>query len=290
MRFNDCLVTRMLIEQKSGFYKITPQKKDKNLVSLKTNLPPEKYGGYTGVEKAYYVAIRHMKGNKPASAVVGISIEDSYLIRDNKADIKSILQKKLGDGVQDVHIVKDKILKYQLIDKDGALVRMVSDKEVINGKQLRMPFELESVFAFLEKSYDEKTYNQRFIAKLGELTDKKLSIDNKKIIDDEIHSWLNKIFDYYIKTLNNEFKLFRGELEKIVSKKTDFIGLAIGDKIKNLSKLFELTRENSANPTFGSGFDLGKRFGRKSKQTFDLDKIQFYDYSITGLKVKKTKL
>lgn len=290
MRFNDCLITKMLIEQKSGFYKITPQKKDKNLAPLKVKLPPEKYGGYTGIEKAYYVAVRYMKGRKSASAVIGISIEDSYLIRNNKTDVESVVRKNLGDDVKDIRIVKDKILKYQLIDKDGALVRMVSDKEVVNGKQLRMPFEMESIFAFLEKSYDEKSYSRYFIDKLGKLKGKKLSIDNKKSIDEEAHSWLDKIFDHYTKTIKNEFKLFHNELEKVVSKKSDFVSLTISDKLKNLSKLFELTRENSANPTFGKEFDLGKRFGRKSGQTFDLDKIQFYDYSITGLKVKKTKL
>lgn len=290
MRFNDCLITKMLIEQKSGFYKITPQKKDKNLAPLKAKLPPEKYGGYTGVEKAYYVAVRYMKGRKSASAVVGISIEDSYLIRDNKTDVESVVRKNLGDDVKDIRIVKDKILKYQLIDKGGALVRMVSDKEVINGKQLRMPFEMESIFAFLEKSYDEKSYSRYFIDKLGELAGKKLSIDNKKSIDEEVHSWLDEIFNHYIKTLKNEFNLFHNELKKVVSKKSDFISLTISDKLKNLSKLFELTRENSANPAFGSEFNLGKRFGRRDKQTFDLDKIQFYDYSITGLKAKKIKL
>lgn len=290
MKFNDCLVTKMLIEQKSGFYKITPQKKGKNLAPLKAQLLAEKYGGYTGIEKAYYVAVRYMKGWKSTSAVVGISIEDSYLIRDNKTDVKSVVQKNLGDDVKEIRIVKDKILKYQLIDKDGALVRMVSDKEVINGKQLRMPFDMESIFAFLEKNYNEKQYSQYFINKLGELTDGKLSMDNKKLIDKEIHFRLDKIFDYYTKTLKSEFKLFHGELEKITSKRSDFVSLAIGDKLKNLSKLFELTRENSANPAFGKEFDLGKRFGRKSGQTFDLDKIQFYNYSITGLKVKNTKL
>ncbi|MDO4780950.1 MAG: type II CRISPR RNA-guided endonuclease Cas9 [Candidatus Saccharibacteria bacterium] len=290
MRFNDCLVTKKLIEQKSGFYKITPQKKDKNLSPLKAKLPPEKYGGYTGVERAYYVAVRYMKRQKPASAIVGISIEDSYLIRDSKINIESVVQKNLGDDAKDVRIVKDKILKYQLIDKDGALVRMVSDKEVINGKQFRMPFEMESIFAFLEKRHDEKTYNRYFIDKLGELIDKKLSIDDKKIIDEEIHSCLNKIFDYYTKTLESEFKIFHNELEKIFSKKSDFVSLTISDKIKNLSKLFKLTRENSENPAFGNEFDLGKRFGRKSGQTFDLDKIKFYDCSITGLKLKKKKL
>lgn len=290
MRFNDCLVTKMLIEQKSGFYKITPQKKGKSLAPLKAKLPPEKYGGYTGIEKAYYVAVRYMKRQKPASAVVGISIEDSYLIRDNKTSLELVVQKNLGKDAKDIRIVKDKILKYQLINKDGALVRMVSNKEVINGKQLRMPFEMESIFAYLEKKYDEKNYNQYFINKLSGLMSKELSIDNKKSIDKEIHSWLDKIFDYYTKTLNGEFKIFHGESEKIISKRADFVKLAISDKIKNLSRLFKLTRENSENPVFGDEFNLGKRFGRKAGQTFNLDKIEFYDYSITGLKVKKTNL
>lgn len=290
MRFNDCLVTKMLIEQKSGFYKITPQKKGKSLAPLKAKLPPEKYGGYTGVEKAYYAAVRYMKRQKPASAVVGISIEDSYLIRDNKTSLELVVQKNLGKDAKDIRIVKDKILKYQLINKDGALVRMVSNKEVINGKQLRMPFEMESIFAYLEKKYDEKNYNQYFINKLSGLMSKELSIDNKKSIDKEIHCWLDKIFDYYTKTLNGEFKIFHGESEKIISKRADFVKLAISDKIKNLSRLFKLTRENSENPVFGDEFNLGKRFGRKAGQTFNLDKIEFYDYSITGLKVKKTNL
>lgn len=290
MRFNDCLVTKMLVEQKSGFYKITPQKKDANLSPLKAKLAPEKYGGYTGVERAYYVAVRYTKSKKPTSAIVGISIKDSYLIRDNQSDIESIVKKSLGDNSEDIRIAKGKILKYQLINKDGALVRMVSDREVINGKQFKMPFEMEAIFAYLEKSYNERSYSKRFIDKLNRLTGKELPAENTRLIDSEINAWLNRIFEYYIETLNSEFRVFHNELKKICSKKGEFLNLSIANKIKNLTELFMLTRENSTSPKTGKEFDLGDRFGRKANQSFDLNKLQLYHYSITGLKLKKQKL
>lgn len=290
MRFNDCLVTKMLVEQKSGFYKITPQKKDANLSPLKAKLAPEKYGGYTGVERAYYVAVRYTKSKKPTSAIVGISIKDSYLIRDNQSDIESIVKKSLGDNSEDIRIAKGKILKYQLINKDGALVRMVSDREVINGKQFKMPFEMEAIFAYLEKSYNERSYSKHFIDKLNRLTGKELPAENTRLIDNEINAWLDRIFEYYIETLNSEFRVFHNELKKICSKKGEFLNLSIANKIKNLTELFMLTRENSTSPKTGKEFDLGDRFGRKANQSFDLNKLQLYHYSITGLKLKKQKL
>ena len=58
--------------------------------------------------------------------------------------------------------------------------------------------------------------------------------------------------------------------------------------------MLKLTQANAQYPVFEK-LDISKKYfksgtGKITAKTFYLDDIEFYDYSITGLKVKKTKL
>ena len=65
-------------------------------------------------------------------------------------------------------------------------------------------------------------------------------------------------------------------------------------KVAFLDEMLKLTQANAQYPVFEK-LDISKKYfksgtGRITAKTFYLDDIEFYDYSITGLKVKKTKL
>ncbi len=288
MKYNDCLVTKKLSEINSGFYKINLVSGDSASVPRKLGLDL-KYGGYTGIEKAYYTAVRYKEGGEK-SKIIGISIIDSYVIKHGKLSLMEVVKNQLGVNAENIQIVRDKILKYQLINKDGSLVRLVSDSEVVNGKQLRLPADMEALFALLEKNFIDENYSERFVAKLNRLTEAGLSIDKPELISQFLAKKLDEIFNKYVCILEKEYKVFDSIRENIQKKSDHFYKLSISEKIVNLQKLSVLTKENSANPDFTEEFPIGKRVGRKSGQSFNLDNITFYDYSITGLKVKKTKL
>lgn len=289
MRFNDCLVTKKLAEQKSGFYKI-------NLVNETVAQAPRadglslKYGGYTGIEKAFCVAVRYAEKNKQKSTIIGIPVADAYKIKAGHANLFEIVKGRLGEGATDIRVVRDKILKYQVIDKDGALVRMLSDKEVANAKQLKLSPKQSLVFAHLEKMLASNSYSSKAINKLNSLSGLTLNAEDKQDCDKKIALLLDEIFNSYVEKMQQEYKLYAAEVRNIINKEPDFKKLANIDKVRNLSELFKLNMEKSTTKAFTKDFDLGNRFGRKTGQTFDLDKITFYDYSITGLKIKKTKL
>ena len=316
MMFNDCLVTRMLKRNNGKFYDINLQKKEigekkkKNntkaaLIDKKKGLPSDKYGGYDGVQKAYYVAIGyHDTKGRRKNKLIGIPIDVANKIDSKQLKIIDFVKNTEPKDISDVKVLRDKILKYQVIKRNDSMQMLVSDQEVWNARQLFFDFKIEQLFAILDKKdkdgkkmvnvncLDNLESNKYIKNKLCRI----LGIDlqtNTSTICKIINEKLNEMFEVFIEKLKKNYHLFDNETNRIESERSVFYGCSIAKKIGILDQLLCMTRANSDTANFKTN-TFGKlsidRMGRKAGQSFELSDIEFYDYSITGLKVKKTKL
>lgn len=272
----DCRVTKKLEEISGQFYNETVYKHDSGgeLIPLKKNLPAEKYGGYSGKNLAYYLVVEYIKKKKVVKELIGIPLHIKALEATLPGAVNDYIVGELG--TDDYKILKNHILKNQLIIENGNELYLVSSTEVVNAKQ----------FFFGEK-YKE-LYYITLKAFARHVTDKERS---------QIESELCKVYEYVVSKAQKQYKLYGDVFRKIYSI-VQFESLSYDTKINCLKELFKLLGANSEcanmskfNPTGGSKEGkLADRMGRKSGHSVDIENTIFVDQSITGLYERRYKI
>ena len=316
MAYNDCLVTRMLVRNSGKFYNINLQKKEVgainkkdnkkvNLIDKRKGLPSDRYGGYSDIQKAYNVAAQYydVKG-KRKSELIGIPIDIANKVDSKQLKTIDFIRSVVPEDASDVKILRDKILKYQVIKRDGSMQMLVSDREVCNARQLFFDFKTEQLFATLDKKdknnkemininrlYRLESYDY-LRKKLCRILDVGLDTD-VDTIRAMVDKKLDEMFEIFIDKLKNNYRLFSSLASKIEAEKPTFYRYSTRRKMEVLDELLTITQANSQNANFKTnsfGGLAADRMGRVAGQNIKPDDIEFYDYSITGLKVKKEKL
>ena len=175
LNYKDCFVTRKLEEQTGEFYKQTlygPNDKNvKPVIPLKKGMNVEKYGGYSGENKAYFTIFSYIdKKNKKQVEMIGIPVKTSYNIKNNKITLKEYVESQI-DNVAEVKIIKPKILKYQeYLDENNEPMVLLSDRELRTNKQLVLPSKVNKLIYLMNKekaTEDEKIEVEMNIEEIG---------------------------------------------------------------------------------------------------------------------------
>lgn len=311
MMFNDCSVTRMTETKTNGeLYNATVYKHQnsaKAKISRKDNLPVEKYGGHTSDKVAYMAAVEQIDvDNKKKRIIIKIPIRIALLAHNNDALLSELMKQELG--IKELHIVKSLISKYQVIKtKDGSMLMLISQANAGNAKQLRLPYEVENKYVKLQKlisgfdDFSTPEFARSMYYKLPEYANRVGETGNyhyelKNSIFEDIDVFLNEFYCTMVDKIAIYIPFYGKEM---IGKLRVFFEAFIvchdlKQKVAFLDEMLKLTQANAQYPVFEK-LDISKKYfksgtGRITAKTFYLDDIEFYDYSITGLKVKKTKL
>ena len=272
LRYKDCFITRMLIEETGEFYNQTLYSpKDKPVISLKNGLPAEKYGGYSNEFKEYYTifSYKNDKG-KIEYQLVGIPVKIAYDIKNGKENLEDYIKENYISGdYTDFKIIRRKILKnQQYLDENGEPMILCSDKEIRADKEL-----------ILNESMDELIY-------IMNLDERRLDDSQKERLENAYEY----MFDYLTAKLGKEYKVFSNVYNKLLNKKEEFMKLNNDNKKIIINGLIDLMEKGQGNLKL---LGLGDRAGRMPGQNFKTDrllKMTFIDKSVTGMYERRFKV
>lgn len=275
MQYKDCYISRMLEEQTGEFYDQTLYgtngKSGKNpVIPLKENRPVEKYGGYSGENKAYYTIFSYIskKGTREYK-LTGIPIQTEYKIKAGKETLENyIKQKELKDKeYQDFRIVKKKILKNQeYLDQNNEPMRFCSDTEIRSNKELIVDEKMQKLIYLMNQPQKE-------------LTDKEI---------EEVKSNFEYMYEFLLDKLEKEYKVFESAWRKL--KEKNFNVLEDTQKKATINSLIDLMQTGQGN---FKEIGLSTALGRKNDLKFETERLlnmTFIDKSVTGMYEKRSKI
>ncbi|HHX68352.1 MAG TPA: type II CRISPR RNA-guided endonuclease Cas9 [Gallicola sp.] len=255
-KYKNCNITKKIEEGSGKFYKQLPLKKgtSNKLIPLKSSkeLNPKKYGGYTGENPAYFLAIKYKKGKKLIKELVTIPIHIKKLIETGQTTELEYLKSSI-DG-ENLKIISKKILKNQYIKWGKDYFYIVSTDELHNAKQL-----------FLE----EKHYNMLYCI---------------KELDEYL---LNELYLYIVNKMQY-YNVFENTRKKLLDFNNKFINLTKEDKKDVIYEILKITKCNAVNANLKK-YGGPERLGR-IQRAIQLDQIIFIHQSITGLYEIKRKI
>lgn len=309
MKYNDCLVTRKTETNDDGqLFNLTiykHQNKANSKIARKEGFDVAKYGGHTSDKMAYMAAVKIIdKKNKEKKVLIKIPLRIAIKANHNLTKIEELLVKEMD--LKSLKIIKNKIPKNQIIKtKDDSLLMLISQADAGNAKQLRLPYKIEQKYIILSKiiTKEDSLKNNKNIKKLyyrfPEYVDQVGEKDNyqynlKSNAVEEINQFLNSFYDILLNKIQNNIKFYGN---KMIQKVIDFQVVfnqnqKIFDKITFLNEMLILTDCSARYAKFET-LDISKEYfksgtGAITMKTFNLNEIEFYNYSITGLKIKKT--
>lgn len=288
LNYKDCFITKRLDEPKE-FYNITLRpkvygnqyeeqdinliKKEVKLVPIKKGMDVKKYGGYEGVQEAYYTVIECDSGKKKnprKKILVGIPVYIVALQKNNNQAISEYLESK---GYQNVKILIPKVMKNQLIETNGNLVYITSSEEWNNAKQLLL---------------DEKLYKK--ISKIIEISNENIGLD------ETLSSELDNIYTELAIKMKEQYKVFKKGKGKKTSllgqmledRKDNFQILSNGDKVGIIKQILLIMQANASNGNLKK-IGLTEREGRLERSV-DIDQTIFIQQSVTGMFEKRVRV
>lgn len=297
MKYNDCLITKKTETGDSQFYKQTIYSKKstdpKPTIPIKANLPTNRYGGYSGVQAAYFAVINYLKqSNKkesPATEIISIPAQIYTLEKTHPGSI----DKYIRDNYKDAVVLLPKIPINQKIEYDGNEQFIVGSSEVTNAKQLKLPYDIEYAIAIaLKRGIPRVTISEEQADEDDKLRDKRnRQIEKRtKVIDG-----INRFWKVYSDKLANQYQQFRKAGDNARNAAPEYDKLSIDDKIEVIKLVLVATSAGSGrvdmkgsekNPKFPE-LGLPNSFGRMSGKTIDPLNVTFVYESITGLHCRK---
>lgn len=266
LMYKDCRVTKKLEVLTGAYYNETIYGRNEKeaKIPLKKGLDPQKYGGYSGQQIAYSLIVQYVNKKKLCKKLIGIPI---YIDARRGVD-EEVIKTYIKEQIQcdEIQILKDNIMKYQLIEEGGKLLYLVSDKEVINAKQL----------CFEKDGY-------KFM-KLMEIAFNNPKEEGEELIREELEDF----YKYLINKIKTQYVIFSNVLERIDTE-IIFNSLSFEDQIYLVKEILKLLRADSANANL-KRFKLSDRVGRKSGYTLNIDETMFIDQSITGLYERRYRI
>ena len=235
---NDILISRKTEFKTGQFYNETIYGKGKGIIPLKSNMPVELYGGYSGTETRNLVLAEYNGGKKKL-----IGIPKLIMAQGDKTELDKFIRSQINlKDNSDYTVIKDNIPFNAEVVFKGQNVYVkgygIAHKncEVCNAVQLKIKKEQMAKWK----------YALEYL-----LNDNKHYINEAKLLADEIYEFLINIKIY---------PLFDGFVEKIKTT-LSFKELDITEKSKVIKELFKLYHCNSVNANL-SEFGLGDRIGR----------------------------
>ena len=264
INYHDCYISRMLEEGTGEFYNQTLYKaNEKPVIPLKKDKPVEKYGGYSGENKAYFVIFEYenKKKNKEYQ-LIGIPIQVAYMIKTGKMTEEEYIRITFfkDKDFENLKILRNKILKNQeYIDENGVTMRFCSDTEIRTAKELIVNEKMQKLIYFM--NMDEKNLK-----------------DEEK---EELKNSFDYMYEYLLDKMKKEYPVFDSTYNKLIEK--DFHNLEENNKKSVINGLIDLMETGQGNLR---GIGLSDREGRKRSINFSTKRLKdmiFIDKSITGM-------
>lgn len=277
INYNDCYISKML-EEKSGAYWnqtiVSPKKSP--VISLKNNLPSNKYGGYTNENKAYCVIFRYTDSkSKKHIKLMGISIKDAQDIKSKKNTVENVILHNLNEiNISNLKVLKNKILMNQEYIDNGKdiIMKLCSDKEIKTTKELILSKEQEKIIYLMNTN----------ASKLSEPNRKE-----KEQINSEVYS---KLFTELLDKLKNEYPIFDSTYKKLTNKIEKFEELGEQEQISTINGVIDLMEKSQGNLTkIGLGDREGRISGKNISDEF-LKNMTFVNKSVTGIYERRYKV
>lgn len=270
--YKDCFITKKLEENTGQLWNLNPLAKKPGIHSRKVGMDSAKYGGYEGVNSAYSViyTCERVKGKqtKVVQELLGIPVEYAKIAQQQSEKIQEYIisqviekHEQKGWTVQNVRVLKDKILKNQLFELDGGRYTLASPSEWNNAKQLIVPMDYINMLNELERKQDE---------------DKQAELSQKMI----------EFYDYFVEKLEM-YPLFGGVGIKLQDNKTKFANLTYDDKKATLQQLLNITKASPVTGRLKAGLGLNDATGRIMNKPQTISTHLFIDQSVTGMYNKK---
>lgn len=143
LNYRQCFISRMPYEDTGVFWDATiyspRDQKKKPALSLKNGLDPQKYGGYSREQFAYFFVYEARKSGESESLFrfAQVPVWLAKRIKGNQDTLDSYARKLAqNEGLECIGIERAKILKKQLIEINGDRLIVTGIKEVRNGKEL----------------------------------------------------------------------------------------------------------------------------------------------------------
>ena len=273
MEYKDCYISRMLEEGTGAFYNQTLYSpKEKPVIPLKNNKKAEKYGGYSGVQKAYCTIYGYINNkNEKEYQLVGIPIQISYEIKEGKQTLENYIKNTYLKDKQysNFKIIRNKILiNQEYLDENKEPMRFCSDIEIRANKELVVNSKIAEIIYLM--NLEENRLDDKQKEKLSK-------------------SYL-EVFDYLLEKLKNEYKIFVLTYNKLINKKLEFEKLDNNNKKSVIDGLINLMETGQGNL---KEINLGDREGRRTNQKFNTEKLlkmTFIDKSVTGMYERRYKI
>ncbi len=273
MNYKDCFISTMLEEGTGEFYKQTLYSpKDKPVIQLKQDKPANKYGGYTGEEKAYYVIFEYInKKGRQEYQLVGIPIQVSYLIKNKKLTEEEYIKNKYlkNQEYEEFKIIRNKILKNQeYLDENNEKMKFCSDSEIRVSQELIVNEKMSELIYLMNQE------------------ERKLDDEQKE----KVVKGYSYMFNYLLEKLSIQYKIFKSTYEKLNAKREYFEKLDEKAKKSTINGLISLMETGQGNL---KEMGLQEREGRRGNQTFKTEKLlkmTFIDKSVTGMYERRFKI
>ena len=242
-------------------------------IALKKGLDPEKYGGYTSPNTAYFALVEF--DGKKGQRVKQI-LEIPIYIANRIPQDKNILMEYFEDikGLKNVKILREKIKKNALISVDGFPMRIrgVNEKNILfkGNVQLVLDREYEEIIRNIEK-YNEKA--------------EKFSINEK--YDGLSHDSVNGLYDVFVNKLNETIYKKRpaNQGENQNKNRELFRNLVLEEKAKVVNEILTMLRCDIATTADLKLVNGGGYAGsiKVNKNTLGKSKLILINQSVTGL-------
>lgn len=279
LNYRQCYITRMPYEQTGKFWDGTiysPRNESygsRLKLSLKDNLDPREYGGYSSEMPGYFFVYKALKPGNNKELYMFASVPRWLVPRiGDGMDALSAYAKKLARAadLEFIAVERSKILKDQLIEIDGERFYLTGNKDMRNASE--MAFTLEEVALLQDRVLELKgkiSKNSSLNIPVSDLVSSALErfcLRSKRLSN---NMKLNER-TYLIRALDERAQLdFLLALAQISNGTTNVVDLSVVDGPKNAARM---------RPSF-------------SKELSD-PKTSFYiiDQSVTGMFERKTRL
>ena len=274
LNYKDCYVTHKLEEQTGAFYNQTLYRpndsKVKAIIPLKENMTVERYGGYSGENKAYFTIFSYLdKNNNLQTKLMGVPIKIAYDIRNKKITLQEYIESIFKD-VTNIKIIKNKLLKYQeYLDENNEPMVLLSDSEVRTNKQL-----------VIKPEFSRLIYNMN--------REKELSDAEKE----KVNNRMLELYNYLLEKLEKEYKGYYGCFLKLnsIESKRKFEEINFEEKIMAINEIIKIMNRGIGNlKILGLSTALGRQNGKKFR-TEELSKMVFLDKSVTGMYERRYRI
>ena len=261
---------------KPEFYDQNIKSANKDLVPLKyvkdkdgntIPLDPAIYGGYGGVQQAYYLNVEYSKGKKRVCQLVGIpTLVATKYQNGEKQAIENFLKTEFSNPI----VVSKPVYRHQLIVYKGQLVTIASANEVTNATQLVVDAKFHKLLRFVEKA---KAYTNA--------RDAVADFDNICM----------QFVQHYVQKLEKHYPLYASIKDKVKAFcQNGFDALSAEDKASYIKNLLVVTKRGPERVDMDKnkyGLGGGSGWGRLGGQTIYKNDVVWIDTSLTGYYVKR---